>query len=94
MWRVVLATALVLGALACLVLAAFLAGVRSAEATARKEDRAGLAGAIMLRQAMTLLTDMTNPTNLDEFSSLNTVHRERAIRLVASYNTKFRKGSQ
>jgi hypothetical protein len=94
MWRVVLFTVLALASLAVCALLVFMAGVKSAESTARKEDRAGLAGAVMLRQAVVLLNDMVNPTNLDEFSTINTIHRERAIRLVASYNTKFRKGSK
>jgi len=94
MWRVVLLTIFGLMCLGSGLFFSFLAGVKSAEATARKEDRAGLAGAVMLRQAVNLLNDMVNPTNLDEFSALNTTHRDRATRLVASYNTKFRKGSQ
>jgi type II secretory pathway pseudopilin PulG len=94
MWRVVLVTLIVLVLLALMVLVSFLTGVKTAEREARSEDRAGLAGAVFLRRAMSLLNDMISPTDLDQFSTLNAVHRERAVRLLADYNTKFRKGSQ
>ena len=93
MWRVVLLTIFALAVLVIGAASCFVAGIKAAEREARTNDKAGLTGATYLRRMAVLLDDMINPTDLNEFSTLNTVHRERALRLLADYNNKFRKGS-
>lgn len=94
MWRIILVTVFIIACLVGTHFAAAVWGFKLHEDAVRKDEKAGLKGAEMLKQANQILDDLANPSSLEAASYINTSTRPRVLAWLSAYSQTFKKGSK